>query len=277
MRFRFLTLVLAATLLSPASSMDAGLSFVLTPAVEDGARSNAVVFTGTLSNTDPTNSLYLNDVQFAFSGGATNYLTSISNTFFANVPGILAPSETYSDVVCSVAIEAGTPAGDYVGSVTVVGGTNVFDSTTLASQMLQVSVFETPFDVWRFEQFGVNTNNPVVSGESADPDNDGIVNLLEYGLLLDPNVGSVAGLPAPQIDPACGCLTLTYPRVIGATDLRYTTEAADGPGGPWTTNGVTQVIVDADTAAQTIRASDTGAPIATATNRFIHLRIMRLP
>jgi len=277
MRPKPVTLFLAIALVLSASSAHADLAFVLTPAVQDGARSNTVVFAGTLSNTDPTNDLYLNDVQFSFTGAATNYLTGGSNAFFANVPGVLSPGETYSDVVCAVAIDAATPSGDYCGSVTVVGGTNIFDATMVTNQAFQISVFDTPFDVWRFEQFGVDTNNPAVSGETADPDNDGIVNLLEYGLNLNPNLESVVGLPTPQLDPDCGCLTLTYTKVLGATDLVYTPEAADGPGGPWTTNGVTDVIIDADTVAQTIKASDTSSPFATATNRFIRLRITRLP
>ena len=271
------TLPLAVALLLSVSSALADMAFVLTPAVQNGARSNEVVFTGTLSNTSATDNLYLNDVQFSFAGLATNYLTGDSNTFFANVPGILLPGETYSDTVCAVAIDAATPPGDYCGSVTIVGGTNVFDATALTSQAFQVSAFDTPFEVWQFEEFGANTNNESISGELADPDNDGIVNLLEYALDLNPNVASVAGLPTPQIDPACGCLTLTYTKVLGATDLTYTPEASDGPGGPWDTNGVTEVIIDANTVAQTIKASDTNYPVAAITNRFMHLRVTRTP
>ena len=270
-------LLLAVGLLSSPSSADAGLTFILTPAVQDGARSNAVVFTGTLSNTSLTDNLYLNDIQFSFTGAATNYLAGGPNAFFANVPGILLPGETYSDVVCAVMIDVATPPGDYSGSVSVLGGSNIFASTNLSTQTFQVSVFDTPFDVWRFEQFGANINNAAISGELADPDSDGIVNLLEYALHLDPNVAGVAGLPAPEIDPACGCLTLTYTKVLAATDLIYTSEASDSPGGPWNTNGVTEVITDADGVAQTIKASDAGSPVAIATNRFMHLRITRLP
>lgn len=277
MRLKPFILLLAATLLSPVPTARAGLTFVLTPATQLGARSNAVVFTGTLSNTSLTEDLYLNDIQFSFTGAATNYLAGNSNAFFANVPGILLPGETYSDIVCAVVIDASTPPSDYSGSVTLVGGTNIFAVSNLETQSFQVSVFDTLFDVWRFEQFGVNTNNPGISGELADPDGDGIVNLLEYALNLDPNVADVAGLPAPQIDTDCGCLTLTYTKVLGATDLTYAPEAANDPGGPWSTNGVTEAVLDANTVTQTIKASDTGYPVATATNRFMHLKITPLP
>jgi hypothetical protein len=255
----------------------ADVIFTVTPSVQYGVKNKEVVFTGTLSNTNLTGDLFLNDIQISFASAATNYLTASANTFFASVPGILSPGETYSDVVFAVAISSNTPAGDYFGTVTIVGGTNIFDATALASQPFQITSSDTPFGAWQLLEFGTNATNPAISGELADPDGDGIVNLLEYALNLDPNVASVAGLPAPQIDSSCGCLTLTYTKILTATDLIYIPEAAEQPGGSWSTNGVTETIMDADTVAQTIKASDTGHPVATTTNRFMHLKITRLP
>ena len=81
----------------------------------------------------------MNDIQFSFTGAATNYLVADTNSFFANVPGILLPGETYSDVVFGVTINLATPPGDYFGSVTILGGSNIFAATNLTSQMFQVS------------------------------------------------------------------------------------------------------------------------------------------
>jgi len=69
---------------------------------------------------------------------------------------------------------------------------------------------------------------------------------LEYALNLNPNVASVTGLPTAQVDPACDCLTLTYTKVLSAIDLSYTVEAASDPGGPWSTNGITQIVLGSD-------------------------------
>src|SRR5580700_3962673 len=110
----FLWLLWLACVVLPAVSR-ADMSFTLTPAVQSGVESNEVGFTGILSNTCPTNELFLNDIQISFSGVATNYLTADTNAFYANVPGILLPGETYSDVVFAVGILAGTPPGDYFG------------------------------------------------------------------------------------------------------------------------------------------------------------------
>jgi hypothetical protein len=372
-----------ALLLFVAASARASLTFVLTPTARSGAISNEVFFIGTLSNTSLTDNLFLNDIQFSFTGGATNYLAADTNSFFANVPGILLPGETYSDVVFGVTINPATPPGDYLGSATILGGSNIFAATNLASQAFQISspaltisatgpdaykfgalpgsfaitrlggtnldltvnyvvggtasngvnynsitssvvipadatsstitivpladnlvdgdvtvvltlsasttynlgtpasatvtIHDTPFNAWRLAEFGTNANNSAISGDFADPDGDGIPNLLEYALHLDPNVAAVTGLPLPQVDPACGCLTLIYTKVISATDIFYIPEAASDPGGPWSTDGVTEAVIADDGVTQTIKASDAGNPVATADKRFMHLRITRFP
>ena len=262
-----------AVLLPFTATLRADVVFTLTPAVQYGARSNAVVFTGTLSNTNPTDDVFLNDIQFT--GIATNYLTAQSNPFFANVPGILSAGQTYSDIVFAVAINSNTPPGDYFGTVTIQGGADIFAADNLASQSFQISSSDTLFDAWRVEQFGANTNNPAISDDYADPDGDDIVNLLEYALHLDPNAPGTTGLPVGEGDAVCDCLTLTYRKTIAAADLLYTVEAADEPGGPWSTNAVTEAIIDADLFTMAIRASDTGSPFATAGKRFMHLKISR--
>lgn len=369
-----LCLLLSFALVLSSDVAQAALSFVLTPAVQVSARSNEVFFTGILSNTDPTNDLYLNSIQFI----PNSNFTTDSNAFFANVPGILSAGQTYSDVVFGVTINPTTPAGDYFGAVTILGGSNIFAVNNLATQPFQVStidvsisanvpdaykfgaqpgsfvvtsgggsdlslvvnyaisgtasngvnyglitnsvtcadaapsniailpladgmvdgdktvvltllnstaynlagstsvtvtIHDTPIDTWLLSEFGTNANNPTISGDLADPDSDGIVNLLEYALHLNPNVASETGLPTTQIDPACGCLTLTYTRVISAIDISYSVEAASDPGGSWSTNGLIQTVLGSDGVTQTNKASDVNNPIATSGKRFMHLKV----
>jgi hypothetical protein len=254
-----------------AVALHADVLFTLTPAVQYGARSNAVVFTGTLSNSSLTGDVFLNDIQITIPGE----LTAQSNAFFANVPGVLSPGQTYTDIVFAVGINTNAPAGNYSGTVTVQGGADIFATGNLASQSFQVSASATLFDAWRVVEFGANTNNPAISGDLADPDGDGIANLLEYALHLDPNAADPTGWPVGEGDSTCDCLTLTYRKTIAATDLHYAVEAADGPDGSWNTNGVTEVIIDADLFTMTIRASDTGNPFATVCKRFMRLRVTR--
>ena len=371
-----LFLLFSLTLALSGAAARADLSFVLTPSVRVSARSNEVFFAGILSNTDPTNNLYLNAIQFI----ANSNFTPDTNAFYANVPGILSAGQTYSDVVFGVTINPTTPAGDYFGAVTILGGSNIFAASNLATLPFQIStidvsiqanvadaykfgaqpgsfvvtcvggsdlglvvnyaisgtasngvnyssitnyvtsadstpsniaiipladggvegdktvvltlfnstaynlaapisatvtIHDTPFNAWLLTEFGTNANNAAISGDLTDPDTDGIVNLLEYALNLNPNVASGTGLPTAQIDPACGCLTLTYTKVLSAIDLNYTVEAANDPGGPWSTNGLTQAVLGSDGVTQTNKASDAGNPIATSGKRFIQLRVIR--
>jgi len=135
----FMLLSGLALLLSIAPTR-ADLAFVLTPAVQSDVGSNEVFFTGTLINASLTDDLYLNDIQFDFIDEAAGYLAADTNVFFANVPGILLPFETYSDVVFGITIDPATPPGQYFGSVTILGGTNIFAATDLASPIFEVSL-----------------------------------------------------------------------------------------------------------------------------------------
>src|ERR1017187_5655980 len=112
--FFSLSLVLCGTLARAA------LSVVLTPASQGASQGTEVFFTGILSNTDPTNDLYLNDIQFV----ASSNLTTVANAFFANVPGILSAGQTYSDIVFAVTTTLATAPGNYFGAVPLAGGSN---------------------------------------------------------------------------------------------------------------------------------------------------------
>lgn len=66
----------------------------------------------------------------------------------------------------------------------------------------------------------------------ADPDNDGIVNLLEYAHGTNPNAPAT-GSPI-QTTTVGGALALVFPRNTAATDLILTVQGADSMSGPWT-------------------------------------------
>jgi hypothetical protein len=140
MRLKPFMLLSGLALMISAASMQADLAFILTPAVQAGVGTNEVFFTGTLTNTSLTDNLFLNNIQFSFSGAATNYLTADTNFFFANVPGILLPGETYADAVFGIVINPATPSGSYSGTVTMQGGPDIFTAISLTNQIFQVSM-----------------------------------------------------------------------------------------------------------------------------------------
>ena len=140
MRLKPFMLLSGLALLLSIAPAQADLAFVLTPAIRSGVGSNEFFFTSTLINTSLTDNLLLNDIQFDFIGEAAGYLAADTNVFFANVPGILLPFETYSDVVFAITIDPATPPGQYFGFVTIQGGTNIFAAADLASPIFEVSL-----------------------------------------------------------------------------------------------------------------------------------------
>jgi hypothetical protein len=133
------TLVGILILLFAPNSLPAALQFTLTPAVRSGAKGTEVIFSGTLQNTSTTDSLFLNGIQFNFTGTAASALTPESNGFFADVPGILLPNETYIGPIFTVAINSAALSDDYSGSATILGGADIFATDNLQSQNVQVS------------------------------------------------------------------------------------------------------------------------------------------
>jgi hypothetical protein len=137
MRPKFSTILFCLILPLGAPAQD--LSFSLTPAIQSGDGTNEVVFTGAFTNTSLTTN-FLNNIQVNLTNTATNYLTADTNIFFANVPGILLPGETYSGVVFGIVINPATPPGNYSGTVTIQGGTDIFAAGDLTNQTFQISM-----------------------------------------------------------------------------------------------------------------------------------------
>ncbi len=139
----------ALLLLLALAAARANLSFTLTPSVKSGVGSNEVTFIGTLTNTSLTTNLFLNNLQFSFTNAATNFLAPGTNLFFANVPGILLPGENYTDVIFSVLLNPAATNGDYAGTATVQGGSNIFSSANLSSQAFHLILTPAPLAITR--------------------------------------------------------------------------------------------------------------------------------
>lgn len=138
----------------------------------------------------------------------------------------------------------------------------------------------TPYGSWVSRHFDVaGQTDPAVSGEAADPDGDGISNLLEYALNLDPHLADVTGLPTGGLltGRETAYLTLTYTKTNAATDLTYTPQVsgdlvswqsgADAVETVLTTdngNGLTQII--------TVRDK---TPLTDGGRRFMRLLVTR--
>lgn len=122
---------------------------------------------------------------------------------------------------------------------------------------------------WRFTNFG--SYDSVASGaDSADPDGDGLNNLLEYALGLAPNTSGV--MPASLASSGAN-LEYSYTRSTAAKDngVTYQIEWSETlEAGSWSTQTVTQEITSTQEALETVKAS---VPKGNGGKRFLRLRV----
>ncbi len=102
---------------------------------------------------------------------------------------------------------------------------------------------------------------------AADPDDDGLNNLMEYALGLDPAVPNHGAI---LLTFESDNLALTYTRPSAVIDLTYSVQWADTLGSTWSSIGVTQQIINDDGARRTIRAV---LPKGTLRQRFVRLKV----
>jgi hypothetical protein len=123
--------------------------------------------------------------------------------------------------------------------------------------------------------------NSAISGDNADPDNDGINNLLEFALNLNPKVANASGLPAATVQNVGGSnyLTITFKRRVPLLDLAYSVTTNTGLTGTWTANAVQvgSAIINGD-GTETVTYRD-AVPVnqVGTTRRFMRLEVTRTP
>ena len=127
---------------------------------------------------------------------------------------------------------------------------------------------EPTLEEWRLAHFGT-TADAGPAANTADPDGDGLANLMEYALGLDP------GAPEPlsarlATDTATGHLRLSVTRNPDATDLTWAVEVS-GDLAAWAGVEGTDVATETDLPGLLV-ASDL-TPAGDAPRRFIRLRV----
>ena len=129
----------------------------------------------------------------------------------------------------------------------------------------------TPGNRWRQDYFGsaVNAGN---AADAADPDRDGMSNLLERALGLNPNLVNGPG-NQPQLSQAETYLSLFYTRNLAATDLQYQVVwSADLI--TWSATDVTDTFVSSTATTETREAR---VPMASLNPAHSFLRLQVTP
>jgi hypothetical protein len=133
-----------------------------------------------------------------------------------------------------------------------------------ATLLIEAGESQPPIEAWRDASFESDSSNAAIAGNDADPDGDGLSNLVEYALGLDPNAPSTP--PAAQV--AGGVLSITYTVNLLATDVSIATEWS-GDLATWDDTGITLETLGETGSLRTVRAS---IPAGSAC-RFLHLKV----
>jgi fibronectin-binding autotransporter adhesin len=128
---------------------------------------------------------------------------------------------------------------------------------------------------WQADHFG--STAALAAQPAADPDHDGVPNLLEYALGTDPLAASTTSLPvaAATVSPADSLphLTLTATLAAAAGDVSVDAEVSDDLVNWHAGTPFTEVVSDTTAGAvRTLVIRDT-TPLGVGTKRFIRLRV----
>jgi hypothetical protein len=124
-----------------------------------------------------------------------------------------------------------------------------------------------PFGAWQATAFASDRFAADLSGELADPDRDGIPNLLEYATGSLPTRADSTLLPSVAYRD--GRPVISFPRSSLASEASLRVESADTPGGPW-------VVLATGMSGNPLTTSSEGVSIAedaTGPVRMVEIRL----
>ena len=129
----------------------------------------------------------------------------------------------------------------------------------------------TGLDGWRLATFGTAAASGSTA-DNADPDKDGVVNLVEYATGLNPS--SSSPLSTPLLPASGASIEFYYPRSVAAfaAGTGFVVEWSDTLAtNSWSTSGVTQQVQSDNGTLQQVKAT---LPAGTSGKRFVRLRIV---
>jgi len=144
-----------------------------------------------------------------------------------------------------------------------------FLSGQTATAIVNINV-RSPIESWRQTHFET-TSNTGRAADDADPNDDGIVNKMEFFLARNP-VGPNPPFSLPTLIRNGATLDYSYTRSLSA--MSQLSHAVEWSGtlapGSWSSVGVTEQILSADGTVQQVKAS---IPAGTDDRRFIRLKV----
>ena len=205
------------------------------------------------------------EVDLAWSDNSNNevgykVLRRVNNVNFTEIASLPANSTSYKDT----AVQPGVAYEYHIQAYNVAGYSD-FTGLSITTPTQYQSYLATYFTAQQLA-------DPTISGDLADPDHDGICNLLEYAFGSNPTQANVSNLPVVSIQN--GYLTISFVERVAPTDVTYTVEVS-GDLGTWNSGSgyTTQVSVTAiDANTQLVVVHDNTLTSAAA-KRFIRVRV----
>ena len=211
---------------------------------------------------------------------SVNYATDAASAASANVTPV-AGTLSWADgdsAAKTVNIPVGSSAN---GTLTVNLGSPLLGGALLnATQQALIDITLPNFATWLSEYFtSSQLANPLISGSSADPNGNGLSNVLEYAFGLNPlvrNNADPSGLTLLSIQNIGGVnyLTITFHERIPAGDLTYTPQTSGSAGGPWNADAVLvgAPVINGD-GTETLTYRDSTPLVSPNTLRFMRVNV----
>jgi kumamolisin len=218
--------------------------------------------------------------------------TSASVTVNYTVSGTAVPGTDYSALSGSVTIPAGSGSANITvnpiaSSATTTQPTVILTLASSSAYALGAPVSatmtilqSTSYQNWAASEFGANANDPSIAGSTADPNHNGVPNLLEYAFNSDPLQTGTEPLPTLTTAPdsnGLACLAITYTQLNTDPNLTYTVQVTSDPSGvydQWHSGASYTTVVSqvgsGDITRVTVRDN---VPIAQAVKRFIRVQV----
>ena len=140
-----------------------------------------------------------------------------------------------------------------------------------AQSSATVTINEPPFPAWQFQHFAASANTASIAGDLADPDSDGVVNLLEYAFGNDPKSPASAAVPQVSTQTIVGVpsLVITFTRDTTHTDLTYQAQTTSDFA-HWT--NISDTLMGTNGSIETHQAS---VPISGGMQKFLRVQVTR--
>ena len=225
----------------------------------------ALLISSTNGNVNLSNYTTINPPTISVQPASATVAAGTAVTLSVSASASIATPNSYQWYLGTGAIPGATGPAYTIASANLIdtGDYSVMVANTAGSVKSGTATLTvyTPLQFWRLTSFGT-INNIGNAADLADPDGDGVPNLMEYALSTNPASASSVSRPVTAVSG--GYLTLRFARssadvtylVEGSFDLDHWTTIATNPG----TVGSQPVV------------SDT-APISGSSRRFMRLKV----